>query len=63
LIPLVITIPAAPSQPFWSDQGTPTGMVANTSSQFVISKNGKSGPALFLFDSARTAPSAGGTLT
>lgn len=51
IIPLVVTVPAAPSQPFGSDQGTPTGMVANATSKFVISKNGKSGPALFIFDS------------
>jgi uncharacterized protein (TIGR03118 family) len=49
-IPLVVTIPAAPSQPF-GPQGTPTGLVANTTSGFVISQNGKSGPARFIFDS------------
>jgi uncharacterized protein (TIGR03118 family) len=50
IIPLVVTIPAAPSKPSGT-QGTPTGLVANTTSDFVISQNGKSGPALFIFDS------------
>ena len=45
-IPLVVTIPPAPGQPL----GSPTGMIANPTSKFVISKNGKSGPALFIFD-------------
>lgn len=49
-IPLVVTIPAAPSQPF-GPVGSPTGMIANATSNFVISKNGKSGPALFIFNS------------
>jgi uncharacterized protein (TIGR03118 family) len=40
-LPLVVTIP----------EGLPTGIVYNPTSDFVISKNGKSGPALFLFDS------------
>jgi uncharacterized protein (TIGR03118 family) len=48
-IPLNITVPPAPSQPF-GPVGTPTGVVANLSREFVISANGKSGPALFLFD-------------
>jgi uncharacterized protein (TIGR03118 family) len=47
-IPLVVTIPPAPSQPF-GPTGFPTGIVANPTSDFVISKNGNSGPALFLF--------------
>lgn len=29
--------------------GTPTGFVVNDNSEFVISKNGKSGPAFFIF--------------
>lgn len=49
VLPLTATIPPAPSQPF-GPVGTPTGLVANPTSQFVISKNGKSGPALFLID-------------
>jgi uncharacterized protein (TIGR03118 family) len=44
--PLVVTIPTASG----TGTGTPTGMVANSTSQFVISKNGKSAPAQFLFD-------------
>jgi uncharacterized protein (TIGR03118 family) len=48
-LPLVINVPPAAGQPF-GPTGTPTGMVANTTSGFLISKNGKSGPALFLFD-------------
>jgi uncharacterized protein (TIGR03118 family) len=47
--PLVVTVPAAPSQPF-GPQGTPTGLVANTTSGFEISEHGKSGPARFIFD-------------
>jgi uncharacterized protein (TIGR03118 family) len=49
LVPLTITAPPAPSQPF-GPTGTPTGVVANSTSEFLISKNGKSRPALFLFD-------------
>src|ERR1700731_4193327 len=45
--PLVVTIPAAPGPGI----GSPTGIVANPTSEFVISKNGKSAPALFIFDS------------
>jgi uncharacterized protein (TIGR03118 family) len=40
-LPLVVTIPG----------GLTTGIVYNPTSDFVISKNGKSGPALFIFDS------------
>jgi len=47
-LPLVVTIPPAPSQPF-GPIGFPTGIVANPTSNFAISKNGNSGPALFLF--------------
>jgi uncharacterized protein (TIGR03118 family) len=46
---LVITIPAAPSQPF-GPIGSPAGVVYNATSDFVISANGKSAPATFLFD-------------
>jgi uncharacterized protein (TIGR03118 family) len=45
----LITIPAAPGQPL-GPIGTPTGMAYNPTSEFVISKNGKSASALFLFD-------------
>jgi uncharacterized protein (TIGR03118 family) len=48
-LPRVITIPPAPSQPF-GPIGSPTGVVYNPTSQFVISANGKSAPALLLFD-------------
>jgi uncharacterized protein (TIGR03118 family) len=44
-----VNVPPAPSEPF-GPVGTPTGLIANRTSQFVISKNGKSGPALLLFD-------------
>ena len=47
-IPLVVTIPPAPSMPL-GPQGTPTGQVANSTQDFVITENGKSGPALFIF--------------
>jgi uncharacterized protein (TIGR03118 family) len=46
-IPLVVTIPPAPGQPV----GSPTGLIANSTSNFVISKNGESGPAWFIFNS------------
>ena len=50
--PLVVTIPAAPSGGA-AAVGTPTGQAFNTfdpsSSDFVISKGGGSGPAFFLF--------------
>jgi uncharacterized protein (TIGR03118 family) len=49
VLPLVVTIPAAPSQPF-GPIGSPTGVVYNPTSDFVISANGKSAPATFLFD-------------
>jgi uncharacterized protein (TIGR03118 family) len=46
IVPLVVTIPAAKA----GAKGTPTGIVANSTSGFVISQNGISGPAAFLFD-------------
>jgi uncharacterized protein (TIGR03118 family) len=49
VLPQVVTIPAAPSQPF-GPVGSPTGLVYNPTSDFVISANGKSAPARFLFD-------------
>lgn len=45
----VITIPPAPSQPF-GPAGLPSGLVYNSTSGFVISANGKSAPAQFVFD-------------
>jgi uncharacterized protein (TIGR03118 family) len=47
---LFVTVPPAPSLPAGT-LGTPTGLVVNPTSDFVITKNGKSGPALFIFDS------------
>src|SRR5262245_9932517 len=49
VLPQVVTIPAAPSQPL-GPVGRPTGVAYNPTSDFVISENGKSAPALFLFD-------------
>lgn len=49
-VPLVVIVPPAPSQPF-GPTGSPTGLVANGSTKdFVVSENGKSGPASFIFD-------------
>ena len=49
-LPLVISIPAEASHPF-GPGGTPTGLVFNPTDDFVISKDGRSGPAVFIFDS------------
>src|SRR5947209_13440428 len=49
VLPQVVTIPAAPSQPL-GPVGRPTGVVYNPTSDFVISEAGRSAPALFLFD-------------
>lgn len=46
--PLVVTIPPAPSQPF-GPTGSPTGVIANPTSGFVVSENGVSGPSAFVF--------------
>ena len=46
---LTVTVPAAPSLPP-ATAGSPTGVIANPTAEFTISKNGKSGPALFIFD-------------
>ena len=47
--PLVISIP--PSQhPFFGPTGTPTGLTYNPTHEFIISKNGKSASAIFIFD-------------
>lgn len=43
-----VTVPAAPIFPAGTP-GSPAGLVANPTSQFVISRNGKSAPALYLF--------------
>ena len=46
-VPLVVTIPSAAGGKVL---GTPTGLVANASKDFVVSENGNKGPALFIFD-------------
>jgi uncharacterized protein (TIGR03118 family) len=46
IVPLVVTVPAAAT----GKKGTPTGVVANTRSGFVVSQKGVSGPAAFIFD-------------
>ena len=43
-----VTVPPAPGLPPGTP-GSPAGLVANPTSEFVISKNGKSAPALYLF--------------
>jgi uncharacterized protein (TIGR03118 family) len=48
-LPLVITVPPAPSQPL-GPVGTPAGIVYNPTSDFVITAHGRSAPALFIFD-------------
>jgi uncharacterized protein (TIGR03118 family) len=48
-LPLVITIPPAPSQPF-GPVGSPAGVVYNHTPDFVISAHGRSAPALLIFD-------------
>jgi uncharacterized protein (TIGR03118 family) len=48
---LVVTVPPAPEQP-GGTLGSPTGIVANPSIRWVVSKNGKSGPAAFIYDTA-----------
>ena len=47
IVPLVVTVPGPPGT---TDQGTPTGLVFNGSGDFKVTANGKSGPALFIFD-------------
>lgn len=41
-----VTVPSASG----SGTGTPTGIVANSTSDFQVTQNGQSGPALFVFD-------------
>jgi uncharacterized protein (TIGR03118 family) len=50
ILPLVVTVPVAPINPFLGPIGSPTGLVTNPTSGFVVSANSHSGPALFLFD-------------
>jgi uncharacterized protein (TIGR03118 family) len=45
IVNLVVTVPSATT-----GTGTPTGIVANTTTGFVVKQNGKSGPAAFIFD-------------
>jgi uncharacterized protein (TIGR03118 family) len=45
IVPLVVTIPPAST-----GTGSPTGLVANTTAGFVITQNGKSAPAAFIFN-------------
>jgi len=45
IVSLVVTIP-----PATTGTGSPTGIVANTTAGFVVTQNGKSGPAAFIFD-------------
>jgi uncharacterized protein (TIGR03118 family) len=49
ILPHRVTIPAAPGQPL-GRVGSPTGVVYNPTSDFVISAHGRSAPATFLFD-------------
>jgi uncharacterized protein (TIGR03118 family) len=49
IVPLVVTVPAAPLNPFLGPVGSPAGLIANTTSGFVVSASGQAGPALFLF--------------
>src|SRR5438552_15329251 len=46
IVPLVVTIPA----PAADDTSAPTGLVVNPSGDFVVTKNGNSGPSIFIFD-------------
>jgi uncharacterized protein (TIGR03118 family) len=48
-LPFTVTVPAASNQPPGTP-GSPTGLVINTTSDFVISKNGRSRPARLIFD-------------
>jgi len=45
IVSLVVTVP-----PATTGTGSPTGIVANTTTGFVVTKNGVSGPAAFIFD-------------
>lgn len=48
IVPLVVTIPVAPGSPAGT-LGSPDGIVFNGKSEFNVTENGKSGPALFIF--------------
>jgi len=45
IVPTVVTVPSATSR-----AGTPTGIAANSTTGFVVTQNGKSGAASFIFD-------------
>ena len=45
IVSLVVTVPPAST-----GKGSPTGIAANTTTGFVVTQNGKSGPAAFIFD-------------
>lgn len=49
ILPVVVTVPAAILNPFFGPVGSPAGLIANTTAGFVVSANGQSGPAMFLF--------------
>jgi uncharacterized protein (TIGR03118 family) len=46
---LVVTIPPAAGKPF-GPTGTPTGIIANPTAGFAVTKKGHTGPAAFIFD-------------
>jgi uncharacterized protein (TIGR03118 family) len=48
VLPQVVTVPPAPSQPL-GPTGVPRGLEYNPTSEFVISEDGRSAPALVLF--------------
>jgi uncharacterized protein (TIGR03118 family) len=48
VLPQVVTIPPAPSKPL-GPVGLPEGLVYNETADFVISEDGRSAPAVFLF--------------
>src|SRR5579864_6078146 len=45
IVPLVVTVPSATT-----GTGSPTGVVGNSTTGFVVTQNGKSGAASFIFD-------------
>jgi uncharacterized protein (TIGR03118 family) len=47
IVPLVVTVPSAAGG---NVPGSPSGIVANSSTGFVVSENGTSGPSAFIFD-------------
>jgi len=47
IVPLVVTVPGPAGS---TDHSAPTGLVFNGTGKFTVSDGGKSGPALFIFD-------------